>query len=307
VGDNIGVLIRHLTHGTSSNLGIVNESGTAEPPLEVELDAAGDALPITASLLVLDNTTAATLTLTSTPTIPDGYPGQRIVVYNPSADMVNFQAEAVLTGSNIASRVQLDTGQVTTFRWDDDSSVWINERGPVSLFTFDGPGGSGIIDTETPHGVGNAPAFRLTKAGDTHPSVSMGYFFGFPAFTFGSGTADPDVLAYRSAALEMTISGAVRTNVAKAANAQTGTAYTVVVGDAPKMITRSNAAASTMTFPSNATAAIPIGTQIPVMNLGAGTVTYAAGSGATIAGAATLTTGQRHDAVKITTNGWFIA
>jgi hypothetical protein len=56
-------------------------------------------------------------------------------------------------------------------------------------------------------------------------------------------------------------------------NAQTGTTYTLVLTDAGKLVTMSNAAAITLTVPTNAVAAFAIGTSIDLAQLGAGQVT----------------------------------
>ena len=61
-------------------------------------------------------------------------------------------------------------------------------------------------------------------------------------------------------------------------NTQTGTTYTAVVGDAQKLITLSNAAAITLTIASNATQALPVGTQITISQYGAGQVTVVGAS-----------------------------
>ena len=53
-------------------------------------------------------------------------------------------------------------------------------------------------------------------------------------------------------------------------NHQTGTSYTLVLGDGYKLVTMSNAAANTLTIPKNATTAIPIGWRCDVMQRGAG-------------------------------------
>ncbi len=71
-------------------------------------------------------------------------------------------------------------------------------------------------------------------------------------------------------------------------NAQTGTSYTQVLADGARIVTRSNASASTHTWPSNATAAIPVGAMGTIVNLGAGAVTHQAGSGATLATGSSL-------------------
>ena len=61
-------------------------------------------------------------------------------------------------------------------------------------------------------------------------------------------------------------------------NTQTGTTYTVVAGDAQKLITLSNASAITLTIASNATQALPVGTQVTISQYGAGQVTIVGAS-----------------------------
>jgi hypothetical protein len=61
-------------------------------------------------------------------------------------------------------------------------------------------------------------------------------------------------------------------------NTQTGTTYTVVAGDAQKIITLSNASPITLTIASNATQALPVGTQVTISQYGAGQVTVVGAS-----------------------------
>jgi hypothetical protein len=56
-------------------------------------------------------------------------------------------------------------------------------------------------------------------------------------------------------------------------NAQTGTTYTFVLTDNGKFITASNASAQTYSIPTNASVAFPVGTQINLIQIGAGQVT----------------------------------
>ena len=65
-------------------------------------------------------------------------------------------------------------------------------------------------------------------------------------------------------------------------NAQTGTTYTLVLGDAGKVVTASNASAITVTVPPSGDVAYATGSQITVLQKGAGQVTFAQGSGVTI-------------------------
>jgi hypothetical protein len=63
-------------------------------------------------------------------------------------------------------------------------------------------------------------------------------------------------------------------------NSQSGTTYTLVLSDAGDVIEISNAAAITLTVPTNASVAFPIGTIIEVFQLGAGQITVS-GAGVT--------------------------
>ena len=62
-------------------------------------------------------------------------------------------------------------------------------------------------------------------------------------------------------------------------NAQTGTTYTLVAGDVNKLVTANNASAITITVPPSVFSANDV---INVQQIGAGQVTFAAGSGVTI-------------------------
>ena len=64
-------------------------------------------------------------------------------------------------------------------------------------------------------------------------------------------------------------------------NAQTGTTYTFALTDNGKLVTASNASAQTYSIPTNATTAFPTGTQINIIQIGAGQVTIQAASSGT--------------------------
>lgn len=66
------------------------------------------------------------------------------------------------------------------------------------------------------------------------------------------------------------------------ANTQTGTTYTLVLADGGKTVEMNNAASNTLTIPTNATVAFPVGTIIEVFQLGAGQTTVAAVGGVTL-------------------------
>ena len=64
-------------------------------------------------------------------------------------------------------------------------------------------------------------------------------------------------------------------------NAQTSS-YTLVLTDASKLVEVSNASANTVTIPLNSSVAFPTGTQINVLQTGAGQTTIAGTSGVTL-------------------------
>ncbi len=100
-----------------------------------------------------------------------------------------------------------------------------------------------------------------------------------PSFT---GTPEaPSAAAYTDTTQIATTGQVYDTVTTVPENAQTGTAYTLVIGDAGKMVTLSNAASITLTIPTNASGAFPVGTRIDIAQYGAGQVTVG-GAGVTI-------------------------
>jgi hypothetical protein len=68
-------------------------------------------------------------------------------------------------------------------------------------------------------------------------------------------------------------------------NTQAGTAYTLLAADGVQtLVQMNNASPMTLTIPSFATLALPIGTNVLVERLGAGTLTIAGAGGVTVQG-----------------------
>jgi hypothetical protein len=89
-------------------------------------------------------------------------------------------------------------------------------------------------------------------------------------------------------------------------NAQTGTTYTMAVTDFTKLVTLNNASPVSVTLPAEATVAWETGTQLRLLNIGAGTVTVAGAVGVTINGSPlTLTQGKGANLIKTGTNSWW--
>jgi hypothetical protein len=94
---------------------------------------------------------------------------------------------------------------------------------------------------------------------------------------------------------------------------ETGTSYTPVLTDQYQvLITRSNAGASTLTIPTNASVAFEVGTVITVLNKGAGAVTISGAGGVTVlsagAVAASPVLNQYKSCALIQTsaNNWYV-
>ena len=100
-----------------------------------------------------------------------------------------------------------------------------------------------------------------------------------------------------------------------ALNAQTGTTYTFVLADNGKLVTASNASAQTYSIPTNATAAFAVGTQINLIQIGAGQVTVSAatpGTTTVLSNAATAASPKCRNqyaaltAIKVATDTWYV-
>jgi hypothetical protein len=112
------------------------------------------------------------------------------------------------------------------------------------------------------------------------------------------------------------IGGSVSPSTALTLNAQTGTTYTFVLTDSNNtLVTASNASAQTYSIPTNATTAFPVGTQINLIQIGAGQVTVqAATSGTTtvLSNAATAASPKLRvqysssSCVKVATDTWYV-
>jgi hypothetical protein len=65
-------------------------------------------------------------------------------------------------------------------------------------------------------------------------------------------------------------------------NTQTGTTYTLVIGDKGKVVEMNNGSSNTCKVPPNSSVAFPVGSRLAVTRYGAGSTTIVAGSGVTL-------------------------
>jgi len=100
---------------------------------------------------------------------------------------------------------------------------------------------------------------------------------------------------------------ALKMNYATPKNAQTGTTYTFVIGDAALLVTASNAGSSTYSIPLQASVAWAADTILRVTNLGAGVVTFAGIAGVTVTNtAATLAQYASADLIRTASDAWTV-
>ena len=112
------------------------------------------------------------------------------------------------------------------------------------------------------------------------------------------------------------IGGTVSPSTPLTIDAKTGTTYTFILTDANnELITASNASAQTYSIPTNASVAFPIGSQINIIQIGAGQVTINAvtsgtttvlSNGGTAAAPKLRTQYSSATLVKVATDAWYV-
>lgn len=243
--------------------------------------------------------------------------GTIITIINLGTGLVTFAAGTGASITGLSSLTQYQTAQMIKTATD----TWNVALSPIGdpLLKTGGVTTGGITTRvattgELKLGVNGTSeeVMQLFKAvGDTNPILSMGQLFTIPIIGMGLGGASVmDTLLLRTGVGQLALNtstggrGTLSANLAPLVNTQTGTSYTLVLDDAGKMITRSNGSSSTQTLPQNSDAAIPVNTMIPIVNLGAGLVTFAAGTGASITGVASIKQYQMAYMTKVGTNAW---
>jgi len=154
-------------------------------------------------------------------------------------------------------------------------------RGTASQWTSANPTlASGEWGFETDTGkvkIGNGStawnSLGYTGAGDIEGvTASTGLSGGGTSGTV-SLSIDTAVTADLSTAQTLTNKTLTDPKINLALNAQTGTTYTFALTDNGRLVTASNASAQTYSIPTNASVAFPVGTQINIIQIGAGQVT----------------------------------
>ncbi len=96
--------------------------------------------------------------------------------------------------------------------------------------------------------------------------------------------------------------GSAWSGIPSAINAQTGAAYELVLGD--QVVTMDNGAGNTLTIPANSATAFPVGTEILVIQLGAGSTSIAITTDTLLGATSVAGQNQARRLVKLAATTW---
>jgi hypothetical protein len=199
----------------------------------------------------------------SNPTTPFSWqmPQSTDLVTDLPADFEVF-GQAVAT--SMADLLGGTTGQILTKNSNADMDfVWSSEAGDISAVTVSSPitggGTSGSVNIAIQDGTTSQKgAVQLENSVSSTSTTTAAVPANVKTAYDLAAAASPKLLSF---------------------NAQTGTTYTLVSGDADKLVTTSNASAVTVTIPPSVFSA---GQVINLQSIGVGLTTFAAGAGVTI-------------------------
>jgi hypothetical protein len=207
-----------------------------------------------------------------------------VYVTGVSGDTLTISRGQAGTGSPAVSGVAHTAGAtIKHVLTSDDLIFFRNNASPVASFAFSGST-SGTTTVQATAVAGTNTLTLPATSNDTLVGKATTDVLTNKDLTSGTNTF-PSSLATLTGTQTLTnktlTSPTITTPTQRLTlNAQTGTSYSLVIGDATyKLVTCSNAAAITVTVPPSLFA---IGDTINVQQIGAGQVTFAAGSGVTI-------------------------
>lgn len=228
------------------------------------------------------------------------------------ASAISYAGSAGISATNVESALdELDTEKETPAGAQAKVDTHVNDTsaahaasaisyaGSTNLSATDVEAALDELDTEKASTgsvatVSTGLSDHLADTSDAHDASAISYA-GSTNLSATDVEAALDELDAEKAPLTMSI------------NTQTGTSYTLVLGDAGKFVTMSNAGASTLTVPPNSSVAFPVGTVIEGAQLGAGQVTLTPGSGVTLNGAPGLKIADQYGTfglIKTDTDTW---
>ena len=229
----------------------------------------------------------------------------------------NITAQVIGSLSNVTIT---SVGDNELLQYDNATSKWINQTlGEAGVLALSGlsvgaegaASGDGAIAynnstgvfTYTPPtaaGISAATSAQGTKADSALQNVSED---ASPQLGADLDLNSNDITGTGS----VNITGAITAQ--SALNAQTGTTYTTVIGDASKLVTLNNGSAIALTIPANSGVAYAVGTKLDFAQLGAGQVTVAGAGGVTVNSTPTLKLRAQYSGatcIKTATDTWLL-
>jgi YD repeat-containing protein len=266
--------------GTSNRISVTN--GTSTPVIDIDAAYVGQSSITTLGTIVSGtwqggvvgatyggtgvNNGTSIITLGGSLTTSGAHP---ITFTTTGTTSVTLPTSGTLVNSAVTSLASLATvGTIGT-------GVW---QGSVIGAAY---GGTGVNNSSTITLSGNfstsgVNTLNLATTGNTNvtlPTSGTLVNTTSSAIAFTGGTIDGATLG---ATTPMQIQGF------RPVNTQTGTTYTLVLGDSGKLVTLNNASAITLTIPPHSSVAFPAQAEIDIAQLGAGQVTVSPGVGVTI-------------------------
>jgi hypothetical protein len=262
-----GTMTGAIAMGTNKITGLGTPTDAADAATKAYVDALGEGLHIHASVVAATTANITLATDVENGDTLDGVTlatGNRILVKNQSTASQN--GIYVVAASGAPSRAA-----------DFDSPAEIDGGDFVFVTGGTANDNKGFVQINTVGTIGTDP-------------IEFSQFSGAGTFTAGNGLTLTDtafsintsITADLSTAQTLTNKTLTAPKINLGLNAQTGTTYTLVLGDAGKVVTASNSSAITVTIPPSGDVAYAIGSQITVLQKGTGQVTFAQGSGVTI-------------------------
>lgn len=234
-------------------------------------------------------------------------PNFATTVTNSIADKVSKSGGDTITvssGTTIPLTIQ-NNGTGNSFVINDEASdttpFIINAAGRVGIGT-NSPSQSlhaiGVIQSESLTGSSRAvlnggsadgASIQLNRGGSASQNAYFVQYQGFLFIknldsndtVFTNTTSDTERLRIQSdGRIKIPAGGTLEAPIVT--NAQTGTSYTLVLADAGRLVEMNNASANTLTIPTDASVAFPVGTKIDIVQTGAGETIIAPASGVTL-------------------------
>lgn len=275
---------------------ITVESGTTVP-LTIQNNGTGNSFVVND---VASDTSPFTISASGNVGIGGSTTGAKLEVFEGRSTMVaNSEKYALLlkynaAASNGAYLGSPDTGGFTIstqgggelVRIDSSGNVGIGTISPSSKLSIDhsgfNPGSTSSVSAFSTSGSWGGAITLIDGTGSSGIYVqdsgqTMHLFVGKTS----SDTPQSKIRMTIGQSGRISVSSGTILEVPVSTNAQTGTAYTLVLTDAGRVIEMNNAAANTLTVPTDASVNFPVGTVIDIFQTGAGQTTVG-GAGVTI-------------------------